>query len=447
MKRSRWRTSTVLAGLLTLTSGMAGAQDKPVPASPAPAPEAPAVPEPSPSPSPSPSPTPPRPFTAGYRNGFAIQSETGDFALRITGYTHVDGRFAVGDDQSAVTNQFLLRRIRPILQGTVAQYFEFVITPDFAGGTTVLQDGYLDVRFTPKFRARVGKMKVPLGLERLQSAQSTWFVERALPNNLVPNRDVGVQFHGEVAGGVVGYQAGVFNGVADGGSGDGDTNDDKELAARVFLQPWRTKHTSPLRGLGLGFAATRGKGVGALRNYSSVSQVAVFSHLATVTASGDRTRFSPQGYFNYGPIGLLGEYVRSTHDVQKAETGRPTLSAELSHSAWSLTGSWLLTGEESSYGSVKPKNFFVPQSGKWGALQLVARFNTLTPDPDAFPVYADPTRSVREARAVGVGFNWLWNSNLKFVADYEQTRFEGGAAGGARRPDEKSFQTRLHLSF
>jgi len=49
--------------------------------------------------------------------------------------------------------------------------------------------------------------------------------------------------------------------------------------------------------------------------------------------------------------------------------------------------------------------------------------------------------------AWGAGLNWIWNSNLKYVLDYEQTRFTGGAAGGADRPTENSVQTRLQLSF
>jgi phosphate-selective porin OprO/OprP len=133
--------------------------------------------------------------------------------------------------------------------------------------------------------------------------------------------------------------------------------------------------------------------------------------------------------------------------VQNAVSGRPTTTAELTNSAWSVTGSVLLTGEDATYGNVKPKNFFVPSSGKFGALQLVARVNRLDVDEDTFSGgYADPMRSVRQASAWGVGFNWIWNGNLKYVLDYEQTSFEGGAAAGDR-PTEKSIQTRLQLSF
>jgi phosphate-selective porin OprO/OprP len=435
----------ILSSTLVLLVARAAAAQTPAPA---PSPDLAPSTAPAAEPSPAPTTAPPRaPWTAGYKNGFTLQSETGDFVLKLTGYVQADGRFAAEDQANAVTDQFVLRRVRPIFQATVAQYFDVYVMPDFGGGTTVLQDAYLDVRFTPKLRFRLGKMKTPFGIERLQSAQGILFVERALPNNLVPNRDVGALVHGELAGGVVAYQAGVLNGVPDGGSVDTDTNDAKELAGRLFLSPWKTRYTSPLRGLGVGFAATRGTANGALRAYSSASQVAVFTPLTSVTASGDRTRISPQAYFYSGPVGVLAEYVRSSHDVQKVEIGRPTVNARLDHSAWSVTGSYLVTGEDASYATVKPKDFFVPSAGKWGAVQLVARVNRLRVDPDSFPVYADPTRSVRTASAWGVGVNWIWNSNLKYVVDYEQTRFEGGAAAGGDRPDEKSFQTRLHLAF
>jgi phosphate-selective porin OprO/OprP len=54
---------------------------------------------------------------------------------------------------------------------------------------------------------------------------------------------------------------------------------------------------------------------------------------------------------------------------------------------------------------------------------------------------------VRRAAAWGAGVNWVWNSNLKYVLDYERTRFKGGALGGGDRPTENSVQTRLQLSF
>ena len=48
------------------------------------------------------------------------------------------------------TDNFLLRRVRPIFAGTVGRHFEFQIMPDFGIGTTVLQDAWLDVNYSPK---------------------------------------------------------------------------------------------------------------------------------------------------------------------------------------------------------------------------------------------------------------------------------------------------------
>ena len=61
--------------------------------------------------------------------------------------------------------------------------------------------------------------------------------------------------------------------------------------------------------------------------------------------------------------------------------------------------------------------------------------------------FADTAKSVRRACAWGAGLNWIWNSNLKYVLDYERTTFKGGAPEGGHRPTENSVQTPLQLSF
>jgi len=81
------RPPFVLAALLTLAAPPLFAQVTPPPV---------AEPSPAPSPTPTPSPSPRPAFVAGYKNGFVLQSETGDFVLKITGYAQADGRFMPG---------------------------------------------------------------------------------------------------------------------------------------------------------------------------------------------------------------------------------------------------------------------------------------------------------------------------------------------------------------
>jgi phosphate-selective porin OprO/OprP len=160
------------------------------------------------------------------REGFVLRSADSSFILRFRGYLQSDARVYV-DDDGVAPDAFLMRRVRPIIEATVFKQFDLRVMPDFGGGTTVLQDAYLDARFHSLFRVRAGKYKSPFGLERLMSATDLPFIERALPTALVPNRDVGIAVHGESKTGTLSYIGGVFNGVADGASTDGDDHDGK----------------------------------------------------------------------------------------------------------------------------------------------------------------------------------------------------------------------------
>src|SRR5213078_5313763 len=92
---------------------------------------------------------------------------------------------------------FLLRRARPIFQGTVYRDFDFVFVPDFGGSSVQIFAAYANYRYDSWLQLRAGKFKVPVGLEQLQSDPVTSFNERSLVTDLVPNRDIGFQLWGD----------------------------------------------------------------------------------------------------------------------------------------------------------------------------------------------------------------------------------------------------------
>src|ERR1700680_4068674 len=157
----------------------------------------------------------PPPFVVRWNNSVSVESTDGDNKLQFGGLIQVDGRFDVSDPTSTVTDTFVLRRIRPVLQGRAGKIFEFRLMPDFGNGTTVLFDGYFDTKLSSAVRIRVGKDKTPLGYEQLLSDFAVVFPERTIVTDLVPNRDIGVQAQGDLAAGHVGCIGGVFNGVPD----------------------------------------------------------------------------------------------------------------------------------------------------------------------------------------------------------------------------------------
>jgi phosphate-selective porin OprO/OprP len=382
------------------------------------------------------------PVAAG-SEGFSVQSESGEFRLQFRAYVQFDGRFFLADESALGVDSFLVRRARPILQGAVGRYFEFKIMPDFGGGTTVLQEAWMDVKASPKLRIRVGKDKSPVGLERLQSATALTFVERAFPTLIVPNRDVGVQLRGEFGGGFLAAQAGVFDGAPDGGIVDRDVDNSKDLVGRIFLSPF-AKGKTALRGLGLGIAGTTGHESGPLPSYRSTGQISLITLRDGITFDGTRQRYSPQMSFYRGPFGLLAEYARSESWVKKPDGVR----ARLVGSAWQATAMLALTRDEPSFAGMRPRRPFDPPHGQWGALEVAARVQGLELGREAFDAgLVDPATSVRRVFGWGVGLSWTLTRNMRQMVDFDRATFEGGAASGKDREPENVVFIRTQVSF
>ena len=402
--------------------------------------------------------------TAGFnlKDGFFIQDPTKEYRLRIGGYTQLDGRFFVDDSEEKNTDQFLFRRARTILEGSLTRFIDFKIMPDFAGSSVQLFDAYVDVKPFDEYRdwakLRAGKFKTPVGLERMQSATAIPLVERGAPTNLVPNRDIGLEIWGAPWAGTILYELGVFDGAPDLGNINGNLGDDFTFAGRVFAQPFATWPAeggalSPLRGLGVGIAGSWGDVEGSVSStdlpaYRSFGQATIFQYVNggdadnTAVSRGTLSRINPQGYYYWGPFSSQAEYVWSSTPVQLGD-----VNENIANKAWELEAGWVLTGEDAGYRGVTPANPFNPWNGNWGALEVVGRYDELEIDNAAFQLgFADAKKSVRQEQGFGGGLNWYWNRNIKISLDYYHTWFKKGASTGTlNRPTEDVFIARLQL--
>lgn len=389
---------------------------------------------------------PTTPVVAVSDKGLSIKSPDSAFEVKLRGTLHADSRW-YDDEYSLANDTFLWRRIRPTFEGSLGQLVSWRLTPEFAGDTATIVDAYVDVKFDPAYTLRVGKLKGPVGLERLQSASAIAMIERGFPTELAPNRDLGVQLQGEVAGGAFNYAVGVFNGAPDGRDAPtSDADDDVEFAGRVFFEPWKND-ANALSGLGFGLAASSGEKHGSGNNflprYRSPGQLQFFNYRSTVAADGRHTRWSPQAYFYRNAFGLMAEYI-----VSEQELVVGGVRDELRNDAWEVTANWVLTGEDASFrGVAKPNRAFVAGGEGWGAFELVARVGELDVDDDAFPLFADASLAATRARMWGVGLNWYLTPNLKLVFNHTQTDFDGGATASADRGDEKTFFSRVQVAF
>src|SRR5262245_40700561 len=381
------------------------------------------------------------PVASAGASGFSLQSANGDYRLIFGLTSQADARFSV-DRPNPIVNTLTLRKIRPTFSGRVGRYFDYKVMPDFGGGTTIIQDAYFDIRFSPKFRVRTGKDKTPIGYELLIGDTFLFFPERSLASSLVPNRDIGIQAQGDLFGNKVFYAGGVFNGIPDGSSlsSELDTNDSKDFAGRIVVQPFRSTQnpSSVLGGLGFQIGGSNGQQNGTLPTFKTSVGQTFFSYVNGASASGDRRRVTPALFYYYKAFGGFAEYMRSTQSVS-----RPDIATEVRNQGWDITASYLLTGEAAGERGVQPKFNFDPAAGRWGALQLVGRYTILNIDRNAFALGLASASSSRMTKSFTIGANWYPNSFIKIYGTYERTLFESLTP----RSSENAILVRSQLAF
>ena len=392
-------------------------------------------------------------------NGFSFSSANSNFVATLHGLIQADSRTFFADDKINGNDGFLLRRARPIFTGTVFHDFDFNFTPEFGGnvGTVQILDAYVNYHYNAALQLEAGKFKSPVGLEQLQPDYVTYFNERSILNNLIPNRDIGLELHGDLLAGAVSYAAGVFDGAPDyiGTTVNADADNDKAFAGRLFVQPFRPTNILPLQGLGFGvggsYEVDRGGTVansGLTAGYKTDGQQTFFNYNTAVAATGTHWRISPQGYYYYGPFGLLGEYAISDQQlVGGTVTGAK--QEEVQNTAWEVSAGWVLTGEDASYNGVTPRNPFNLHSGQWGAWQVVGRYGELNVDHDAFTDGFALPGSASEANVWSAGLNWYLNKNIRVNASFSRTIFSlyKNESVPVTHNSENVLFTRVQLAF
>ena len=379
-------------------------------------------------------------------HGFTIKSGDGDFTLNIGADIQVDNRSFSGVGSQAFPDTILLRRARPVFQGTIYHYIDYFFRPDFGKGSVAIYDAYAELKYFSRLKLRVGKFKTPVGLERLQSDDDTTFVERGLPSLLAPQRDIGFQLAGDIFSRRLGYQVGIFNGGADNALSDAAVSNHRDIAARIFATPFAPEEKNLLRGLGFGLAVTGGNVDGeALPSFSTFGQNSFFTFASGVTEAGHRTRLQPQLTYYLGGFGLLSEYGKNEEGLQRGD-----FRTDMGFRAWQVETSYILTGEKKSFASPTPRHEFDPKNRGWGALEIAFRLGGFSADRAIYgDGFASPATTPRELHERVAAVNWYLNRLFRIGVDYGSTNFGGGntIALGGNRPEERVVTIRFQLNF
>ncbi|WP_411834787.1 OprO/OprP family phosphate-selective porin [Pseudoxanthomonas mexicana] len=279
-------------------------------------------------------------------------------------------------------------------------------------------------------KLRVGHMKLPLGFEGNTSTRAGSFIESALPTQaFYQNRRSGIDWAYERDRYIA--NLGWFFESDLQGNNPGDT-----AAARLAWTP--AKQASQV--LHLGVSASRERpdsevnGLGATVHPSARWRARPEAALTDVRLVDSGTlgrvdridRMGLEALWIHGPWSLQGEYLRQK---TTREAGLSSYSADGAY----LFASWMATGESRSYsggnvGNPKPR-------GKYGALELLARYSRIDLDSDGIAGGREHNWTL--------GANWYLAQNFRFQANYVRT----DARRGALSADPSVFELRAQLHF
>lgn len=178
------------------------------------------------------------PVRAYYKDDFILESPDGTFQLKIRGNIHLDLRIYQAEQRGS-PHSIDMRRGRIDLQGRIHRRFTFRLQPELVGNP-YLRNAWVNAHIFNWLQVRAGQMKVPFSSSWLTLDNNVNFVERGTSTPVYPFFDRGVVLWGELLDGVVVYNLGAFTGAGiDRDSAAGDIDDSKDIAGRIFLQPFR----------------------------------------------------------------------------------------------------------------------------------------------------------------------------------------------------------------
>ena len=386
-----------------------------------------------------------------------IDSNDGRFKFRIGGrilldaaVTDADDGFEAAEDASGNTFEgsgVEFRQARLHMMGLMYDHVAFKNEFDFAGGEVSFKENWIEIRDLPYLgKMRIGHTKEPFSLERLNSRMYMPFMERALPNGIVPGRNTGIRFLNFIDNPRMSWSVGFFKET--GGNGDDFTeNGDYNVTGRLTATPWYADNGAKVLHLGIAYSHkfTNEDAEETWLRFRKRPELHISDlqpvDTGKIPADGV-DMVGPEAAIVLGPFSLQGEYwfTRLNSDAYDD----PELSG------YYVTCSYFLTGEHRKYkpngndgaefSMVDVKSPFDPERGAWGAWQVAAR-------------YADIDLNDNQLKGgkmddISLALNWYPYTNVRWSFNYVRVNVEDSeAVAGISDGDADVYQTRLQVYF
>ena len=361
-----------------------------------------------------------------------------DLNIDLRGRVQLDGRWF---DPAIEEDTFDARTLRVGLRGELTRHFEWEVEREI---DEVLEadalepkwrfsewkDVYLNWRTFDAFSIIGGRFKMPFGLEQTTSVSNLDFAYRTLGSvKIAPGRDRGVMAYGEVFGGALVYEGGVFDDDGDNGEQEEEQfvvegQDIKDIgpsyAVRVVGEIFRGLPVHDrLKGMEVGIAYTRSQLPEGLNSLQG-EDVWGFDFFERVYVLGTRQRLGLQLDWSPGPTGFKAEWMQS-REQRLGQSNRNEDLSDLIGTAWYTSATWLVTGED--------KDSDIDAKRRFGAVEIGARYDELTfnsanTEGAAFRNPRSDHQLPNSVRTLTFGGTWLINRWVRVVANGIRQSYE-----------------------
>lgn len=327
-----------------------------------------------------------------------VVNEPFDTEPHIHGRIFVDGQ-TYNHSTIPLASTMDVTAARLSLSGWTTLEWRYLLQYDLA--TRSLKDAFIAYQTDKEFRVKVGQFQEPFSLEELTSSRFITFIERGLPNALVPGYHVGMGMernskHWSAALGAFTEPAGSKVSNSGGNAGWGVTgrwtvspiNRDRELVHFGLAGTYR----APATGSTLRIRETPETGFSSVR-YVNTGTLSDVDHHASAGAELAGVA---------GPLSLQGEYIE-TQISRYSGTETLTFRGSYGFVSWFVTGESRPYKRGGTFGRIQPRR-------KSGALELAARYSLLDLNSS--------TVSAGKEEDTTLGLNWYLDSHTRLMADY-----------------------------
>lgn len=331
---------------------------------------------------------------------------------QLHGRIYVDGQ-AYDHSSTALGSGVAIGTARLTVSGRATRAWRYRIQYDFAN--KLLKYAWLRYDGFEAAHLKIGQFKEPLSLEELTSSRFITFIERGLPNALVPGYHVGVQYAGATRHWTA--AAGAFSESANSAPSSGGGNAGIGMTGRVTWSP--VNDGGALLHLGIG-ATYRlpGSQHSLLIRESPESKLTGIYYINTATIDGvdHSSTVDAEGAAVRGAWSAQSEYMQTQVSRHGGAQGL------IFRGAYAFV-SWFATGESLNYRTGRFRR--VKPLHKMGALQVAARFSFLD-------LNSGTVTGGREDD-VTLGVNWYLNDHMRVMFNYIKVHARFGS--GTQNPD------------